>query len=328
MPTSEKTRRRPRRLGIALTTLEELRSSISPSTAPMRSTTARLIKGGGGALLREKIVAAASGRMIVIADASKQVETLGAFPLPVEIVPFGARATTGASSRRCGRTDLPAANVEVAACAAGASRSSPTSGNFIVRLRASIASNEPGELARPRCRTFPAWSGHGLFIGIATHRRIIGTPARRAHAPALIRWPAYDYDLFVIGAGSGGVRAGAHGRRARRQGGDRRGVPRRRHLRHPRLRAEEAARLCQPLRAKSSRMRAGFGWTQPGRRLRLADADRQQGHRRSTASARRLSSAISRRPAPRSSTTRAELVGSQHACVLAGRPHGSRPAPS
>jgi ribose 5-phosphate isomerase A len=53
----------------------------------------RLIKGGGGALLREKIVAAASDRMIVIADASKQVETLGAFPLPIEIVRFGATAT-------------------------------------------------------------------------------------------------------------------------------------------------------------------------------------------------------------------------------------------
>jgi len=52
-----------------------------------------LIKGGGGALLHEKIVAAASDQMIVIADASKKVETLGAFPLPVEIVRFGAEAT-------------------------------------------------------------------------------------------------------------------------------------------------------------------------------------------------------------------------------------------
>jgi ribose 5-phosphate isomerase A len=52
-----------------------------------------LIKGGGGALLREKIVAAASARMIVIADESKNVDTLGRFPLPVEINPFGMRAT-------------------------------------------------------------------------------------------------------------------------------------------------------------------------------------------------------------------------------------------
>jgi ribose 5-phosphate isomerase A len=53
----------------------------------------RLIKGGGGALLREKIVATASERMIIIADASKRVEALGAYPLPVEVARFGLTAT-------------------------------------------------------------------------------------------------------------------------------------------------------------------------------------------------------------------------------------------
>jgi len=48
----------------------------------------RAIKGAGGALLREKIVAEASDRMVVIADGSKRVETLGAAPLPVEVLPF------------------------------------------------------------------------------------------------------------------------------------------------------------------------------------------------------------------------------------------------
>lgn len=52
-----------------------------------------LIKGGGGALLREKIVANAAKKFIVIADASKRVETLGAFPLPVEIEPFAHALT-------------------------------------------------------------------------------------------------------------------------------------------------------------------------------------------------------------------------------------------
>ena len=58
---------------------------------------------------------------------------------------------------------------------------------------------------------------------------------------------AFDYDLFVIGGGSGGVRAARIAAGARRQGGDRRGIPLRRHLRDPRLRAQEAAGLCQPL---------------------------------------------------------------------------------
>ncbi|MCB2129499.1 MAG: ribose-5-phosphate isomerase RpiA [Rhodobacteraceae bacterium] len=52
-----------------------------------------LIKGGGAALLHEKIVATASDRMIVIADAAKEVAHLGAFPLPVEVIPFGWQTT-------------------------------------------------------------------------------------------------------------------------------------------------------------------------------------------------------------------------------------------
>jgi ribose 5-phosphate isomerase A len=52
-----------------------------------------LIKGGGGALLREKIVAAATGFYIIIVDESKMVGTLGKFPLPVEVTPFGWERT-------------------------------------------------------------------------------------------------------------------------------------------------------------------------------------------------------------------------------------------
>ena len=52
-----------------------------------------LIKGGGGALLREKIVAQRALRMIVVADQSKQVNTLGNFPLPIEVTPFAHECT-------------------------------------------------------------------------------------------------------------------------------------------------------------------------------------------------------------------------------------------
>ena len=52
-----------------------------------------LIKGGGGALLQEKIVATASDQMIVIADVGKEVESLGHFPLPIEVIPFGWQTT-------------------------------------------------------------------------------------------------------------------------------------------------------------------------------------------------------------------------------------------
>jgi ribose 5-phosphate isomerase A len=53
----------------------------------------RLIKGGGGALVREKLVASSSREMIVVVDESKIVSCLGAFPLPVAIVPFGCETT-------------------------------------------------------------------------------------------------------------------------------------------------------------------------------------------------------------------------------------------
>ncbi|MDO5641091.1 MAG: ribose-5-phosphate isomerase RpiA [Paracoccus sp. (in: a-proteobacteria)] len=66
-----------------------------------------LIKGGGAALLREKIVASASDRMVVMADGSKVVETLGAFHLPVEVIPFGWQTTKALIARGLERLDLP-----------------------------------------------------------------------------------------------------------------------------------------------------------------------------------------------------------------------------
>lgn len=56
----------------------------------------QLIKGGGAALLREKIVAQSSKRMVVVADGTKEVKTLGAFPLPIEITPFASGTTVRA----------------------------------------------------------------------------------------------------------------------------------------------------------------------------------------------------------------------------------------
>ncbi len=62
-----------------------------------------LIKGGGAALLREKLVWEASKRCVVIADAAKRVETLGKFPLPIEVVAFGHKTTGASDLRRPGR---------------------------------------------------------------------------------------------------------------------------------------------------------------------------------------------------------------------------------
>jgi ribose 5-phosphate isomerase A len=63
-----------------------------------------LIKGGGAALLREKIVAQASKRMVVVADSKKEVDTLGAFPLPIEVTPFASGTTVRALAELLGCT--------------------------------------------------------------------------------------------------------------------------------------------------------------------------------------------------------------------------------
>ena len=94
VPTSEATHAQAEALGIPLTTLDETPClDLTVDGADEIDQALRLIKGGGGALLREKIVATASDRLMIIADDSKLVETLGAFPLPVEVVPFGLAAT-------------------------------------------------------------------------------------------------------------------------------------------------------------------------------------------------------------------------------------------
>jgi ribose 5-phosphate isomerase A len=94
VPTSEATRADALRCGIALTSLDDIdRLDLTVDGADEIDPALHLIKGGGGALLREKIVAAASDRMIVIADDTKWVEVLGRFPLPIEVVPFGLAAT-------------------------------------------------------------------------------------------------------------------------------------------------------------------------------------------------------------------------------------------
>src|SRR4029079_15565568 len=106
VPTSETTRADAQRLGVPLTTLDETPElEMTVDGADEIGPDLTLIKGGGAALLRKKIVAAASARMVVIADESKWVDSLGRFPLPIEVMPFGLAATRRA--------------VEAAAAAAG-----------------------------------------------------------------------------------------------------------------------------------------------------------------------------------------------------------------
>jgi ribose 5-phosphate isomerase A len=94
VPTSSRTADLARQMGIKVVGLDEAKwLDLTIDGADEFDQELNLIKGGGGALLQEKIVATASDQMIVITDAAKEVAQLGAFPLPVEVVPFGWQTT-------------------------------------------------------------------------------------------------------------------------------------------------------------------------------------------------------------------------------------------
>lgn len=94
VPTSTRTAELATELGLQITTLDQAKwLDLTIDGADEFDAQMSLIKGGGAALLQEKIVATASDRMIVIADAAKEVSQLGAFPLPVEVIPFGWATT-------------------------------------------------------------------------------------------------------------------------------------------------------------------------------------------------------------------------------------------
>jgi ribose 5-phosphate isomerase A len=109
-PTSERTADKARALGLSIHELDELGSlDLAIDGADEADGNLDLIKGGGGALLREKIVAASAARMLVIADESKLVSWLGAFAVPVEVVPFGhgtTRTRICAAAKKLGYGEL------------------------------------------------------------------------------------------------------------------------------------------------------------------------------------------------------------------------------
>jgi ribose 5-phosphate isomerase A len=169
--TSQATQAQAEALGIRMSTLDEMPFlDLTVDGTDEVDGDLRLIKGGGGALLREKIVATASGRMVVIADASKKVETLGAFPLPLEVVPFGLTATRNmitalAADAGC-EGDI---NVRMLS---GGKPFLTDSGNLILDCHFGRI-DEPEELDEA-LKLIPGVVENGLFIGIADLAVIAG----------------------------------------------------------------------------------------------------------------------------------------------------------
>lgn len=170
VPTSERTAALCRELGVPLSTLDETPElDLTIDGADEIDPALSLIKGGGGALLREKIVAAASKRMLVIADKSKLVATLGRFALPVEVNRFGLRATEiaiGEAAKRLGLSGPLTLRVT------GDQPFVTDGGHFI--LDASFSLIPDTRALSDALHAIPGVVEHGLFIGLASAAVIAG----------------------------------------------------------------------------------------------------------------------------------------------------------
>ncbi|MBS8259082.1 ribose-5-phosphate isomerase RpiA [Roseibium polysiphoniae] len=175
VPTSERTRELAQSEGIKLTTLEaEPQLDLTVDGADELDPSLVLIKGGGGALLREKIVAAASKRMIVIADVSKVVDVLGAFALPIEVMPFGLGATWNAIEATLAENGLSGDLV----LRGGKDHPFVTDGGHYI-IDAAL-----GRIQHPAClaedlAAIPGVVEHGLFIGLADKAYVAGADGVR-----------------------------------------------------------------------------------------------------------------------------------------------------
>jgi ribose 5-phosphate isomerase A len=179
VPTSERTRELASSLGIRLTTLDELPElDLTVDGADELDPHLSLIKGGGGALLREKIVASASASMIVIADGSKEVATLGRFPLPIEVVPFGLEATRRAILKVFKDLGLP----QNLALRGGSAEPFVTDGGHFI-LDAQLESIPEVRTLGDRLVAIPGVVEHGLFIEIATKAYVAGTDGVKTVLP-------------------------------------------------------------------------------------------------------------------------------------------------
>jgi ribose 5-phosphate isomerase A len=163
VPTSSRTAQLATQLGVPIITLDEAKwLDLTIDGADEFDGHLNLIKGGGAALLQEKIVATASDQMIVIADAAKDVAQLGAFPLPIEVIPFGWQTTKALVEETLVSMDV--LNRDVTLRMNGTAPLVTDESNFILDLHLKRIGN-PRQLALV-LNQIPGVVENGLFIDI------------------------------------------------------------------------------------------------------------------------------------------------------------------
>ncbi|MGI3170674.1 ribose-5-phosphate isomerase RpiA [Pseudooceanicola sp. C21-150M6] len=163
IPTSTRTAQLAREVGIDVISLDEAKwLDLTIDGADEFDADLNLIKGGGGALLQEKIVATASDQMVVIADIGKSVEHLGAFPLPVEVIPFGWQTTQALVEEMLISMDVLGRNSTLRMN--GARPFVTDEGNYILDLHLNRV-GEPRQMAMV-LNQMPGVVENGLFIDI------------------------------------------------------------------------------------------------------------------------------------------------------------------
>jgi ribose 5-phosphate isomerase A len=159
IPTSIASRDLATQLGIPLTTFDEVQQiDVTIDGADEFDPALNLIKGGGGALLREKVVASATKQQVIVTDSSKQVQVLGKFPLPVEVIGFAE----------------PLVAKEIADLGARVVQRKDSAGKpYLTDEGHHILDCHFGEIPDPpalarRLSDMPGIVEHGLFVGMAS----------------------------------------------------------------------------------------------------------------------------------------------------------------
>ena len=166
VPTSQRTAECAQKHDVPLVSPDKIEKiNVTIDGADEVDPVFNLIKGGGACLLREKIIANASSKMVVIVDDSKMVDMLGAFPLPIEVDPFGLSLTADQIYNALQHTGCKEAQTVLRQAKDGSGPLITDGGNYILDSKC-IEIPNPADTALALSQ-IPGVMEHGIFVDLA-----------------------------------------------------------------------------------------------------------------------------------------------------------------